>query len=34
MADKKEVQRLTDIAYEMRTKLIDLCGAYEGSVHS
>ncbi|MDD5987384.1 MAG: transketolase [Eubacteriales bacterium] len=33
MADKKEVQRLTDIAYEMRTKLIDLCGAYEGSVH-
>jgi transketolase len=33
MADKQEVQRLTDIAYKMRTMLIDLCGAYEGSVH-
>ena len=33
MADKKEVQRLEDLAYEMRMKLINLCGVYEGSVH-
>ena len=33
MADKQEVQRLTDLAYEMRKKLINLCGVYEGSVH-
>lgn len=33
MADKQEVMRLTDLAYEMRVKLINLCGVYEGSVH-
>ena len=33
MADKQEVQRLNDLAYEMRKKLINLCGVYEGSVH-
>ena len=33
MADKQEVKRLNDLAYEMRTKLINLCGVYEGAVH-
>lgn len=33
MADRQEVQRLNDLAYEMRKKLINLCGVYEGSVH-
>ncbi|MGE4276710.1 MAG: transketolase [Lawsonibacter sp.] len=33
MADKQEVQRLSDLAYEMRKKLINLCGVYEGAVH-
>jgi transketolase len=33
MADKKEVQRLEGIAYEVREKLIQLCGTYEGAVH-
>lgn len=33
MADKKEVQRLEDIAYEVRSKLLYLCGSYEGAVH-
>ena len=33
MADKQEVLRLENLAYEMRTKLINLCGVYEGSVH-
>jgi transketolase len=33
MADQKEVQRLQKLAYEMRKKLINLCGHYEGPVH-
>lgn len=33
MADPKEVQRLEDLAYEMRKKLLNLCGHYEGAVH-
>jgi transketolase len=33
MADQKEVKRLQKLAYEMRKKLINLCGHYEGPVH-
>ena len=33
MADKKEVLRLIDLAYEMRCKLLKLCGTYNGAVH-
>ena len=33
MADPKEVQRLQALAYEMRKKLINLCGSYDGVVH-
>ena len=33
MADRKEVKRLQEIAYEMRKKLLHLCGSYEGPVH-
>lgn len=33
MANKQEVQRLEDVAYEMRKKLLDLCVQYEGAVH-
>lgn len=33
MADKQEVQRLQDLAFEMRKKLLDLCVTYEGAVH-
>lgn len=33
MADKQEVIRLKEQAYEMRKKLLKLCGAYEGAVH-
>jgi transketolase len=33
MADPKEVRRLQDLAYEMRRKLINLCGSYDGVVH-
>ncbi len=33
MADKKEVKRLQELAYEMRKKLINLCGNYDGIVH-
>ena len=33
MADKQEVLRLENLAYEMRKKLINLCGVYEGAVH-
>lgn len=33
MADKHEVQRLEQIAYEVREKLLQLCGTYEGAVH-
>ena len=33
MADKREVQRLEDIAFEVRTKLLKLCGTYEGAGH-
>jgi transketolase len=33
MADPKEVKRLQTLAYEMRKKLINLCGQYDGVVH-
>ena len=33
MADPKEVRRLQTLAYEMRKKLINLCGSYDGVVH-
>jgi transketolase len=33
MADQKEVKRLQELAYEMRKKLLNLCGHYEGVVH-
>lgn len=33
MADAKEVQRLEDLAFEMRKMLLDLCVKYEGAVH-
>jgi transketolase len=33
MADPKEVKRLQTLAYEMRKKLINLCGNYDGIVH-
>ena len=33
MADQKEVKRLQDLACEMRTKLLNLCGNYDGIVH-
>ncbi len=33
MADPKEVRRLEDLALEMRKKLLNLCGNYEGAVH-
>ena len=33
MADKQEVSRLQDLAYEMRRKLLNLCVHYEGNVH-
>ncbi len=33
MADRQEVVRLEDLAFEMRKKLLDLCVQYEGSVH-
>ena len=33
MADQNEVRRLQDLAFEMRKKLLNLCGNYEGAVH-
>jgi len=33
MAEPKEVKRLQTLAYEMRKKLINLCGSYDGIVH-
>lgn len=33
MADPKEVKRLQELAFEMRKKLINLCGQYDGIVH-
>jgi transketolase len=33
MADPKEVKRLQELAYQMRKKLLNLCGKYEGPVH-
>lgn len=33
MADKSTVARLKELAYLQRVKLIELCGAYEGTVH-
>jgi transketolase len=33
LADQNEVMRLKEVAYEMRKKLLNLCGHYEGAVH-
>jgi transketolase len=33
MADLKEVQRLQELAFDMRKKLLNLCGHYDGIVH-
>jgi transketolase len=33
MADPKEVKRLQALAFEMRKKLLNLCGSYDGVVH-
>ncbi|MGI6212888.1 MAG: transketolase [Anaerovoracaceae bacterium] len=33
MAEKKEVARLAELAYEARVKLVKLCGSYSGSIH-
>ncbi len=33
MADKQEVARLKELAYEMRKKLLTLCGSFSGAVH-
>ncbi len=33
MADQNEVRRLQDLAFDMRKKLLNLCGVYEGIVH-
>ena len=33
MADQNEVRRLQELAYDMRKKLLYLCGHYEGAVH-
>lgn len=33
MADKQEVRRLEEMAYQLRTKLCKLCGSYQGNIH-
>ena len=33
MADPRTVQKLKELAYRQRVKLLELCGAYEGPVH-
>lgn len=33
MADKKEVARLQELAYQMRVNLVKLCGSYAGNIH-
>ena len=33
MTDQNEIVRLQDLAYEMRKKLLNLCGSYQGAVH-
>lgn len=33
MADKKEVQRLKDLAHQQRINLVKLCGSYAGNIH-
>ena len=33
MANKNEILRLTELAYQARTDLCKLCGAYSGSIH-
>ena len=33
MADKKEVLRLQELAYQARCNLVKLCGSYSGSIH-
>ena len=32
MADKQEVRRLEEMAYQLRTKLCKLCGSYQGNI--
>ena len=33
MATEQEIARLEKLAYEMRSKLLEFCGSYEGTVH-
>ena len=33
MADKSEVKRLQELAYQMRVNLVKLCGSYAGNIH-
>ena len=33
MADKKEILHLQELAYKARRNLVELCGAYNGSIH-
>ena len=33
MAEKKEVARLQELAYQMRVNLVKLCGSYAGNIH-
>lgn len=33
MTGQEEIMRLQDLAYEMRIKLLQLCGGYQGAVH-
>ena len=33
MASKQDIARLEELAYEMRRKLLEFCGTYEGTVH-
>lgn len=32
-SDRPSVEELTDLAFELRSKLLNLCGTYEGAVH-
>jgi transketolase len=34
MASEQQIARLEELAYEMRKKLLEFCGSYEGTVHS
>ena len=33
IGERHSVEELTDLAYELRRKLLELCGTYEGAVH-